>query len=139
MIEQNQKTPSKRKEVFLINLRRLMKKNKLKNQAELADTAGFRRTTVNSWITGNGYPGERSLVKLAAFFHVEVSDLTDDHSASGPDYLNRREWEIVRSYRTSPEFRGVVEMILDEKNSPGRTRHLEEYLSELKKLNDKKG
>lgn len=49
----------------------------ISNQKELADAIGVTQTAVSYWVSGKKYPRAETLEKIANYFGISVSDLTD--------------------------------------------------------------
>ena len=65
------------------NLNRLMEKRGT-TQLELAEYMGVSQTTISNWCKGVKMPRMDKIDKLCRFFHINRSDLMNDHS-SDPD------------------------------------------------------
>ena len=65
------------------NLNRLMEKRGI-TQLELAEYMGVSQTTISNWCKGIKMPRMDKVDKICRFFHINRSDLMNDHS-SDPD------------------------------------------------------
>ena len=57
------------------------------NQKELADAIGVTQTAVSYWVSGKKFPRDETLKKIADYFGVSISDLTEF------DYQLKREFD----------------------------------------------
>lgn len=67
------------KEVFAKNLNRLLSKNG-KTQSDLVTYMNTTASTVSDWCNGKKYPRVDKMQKLADYFDVLKSDLTEEHT-----------------------------------------------------------
>lgn len=65
------------REIFAENLNRFAK-NKGKNPTDVARDLALPNQTVRDWFLGNNYPRPISVQKLADYFNVEISDITEE-------------------------------------------------------------
>lgn len=92
------------KKIFSKNLRYYMDLNG-KNQMDLMNELHLSSSTVSNWCTGLKLPRMDKVQLLADYFHINKSDLIEEHSSSNnaPDYTNAatpEEFEnIVKKYR----------------------------------------
>lgn len=70
-------TDSEQKKIFARNLRKYIEKAG-KQQAEVAKELGYNLSTLNMWCCGNAMPGTSKIRKLADYFRIGMTDLTDD-------------------------------------------------------------
>lgn len=63
--------------IFSKNLNTLMRKNG-KEQIDLINDLGLNRSTVSTWCRGVKMPRMATILTLADYFNVNVSDLVDD-------------------------------------------------------------
>ena len=68
----------KENKVFSDNLSNLIKRSG-KDQKEIAESIGVSPAALNMWCNGVTYPRAPKVQALAAYFHVTVSDLVDEH------------------------------------------------------------
>ena len=73
-------TDKEQKRVFANNLTHYINING-KQQNEVARAIGEKPTTLNMWCKGNAFPSTGKIQKLADYFGIGKSDLTDDKSA----------------------------------------------------------
>ena len=73
-------TEKKKKRVFANNLNHYISISG-KQQNEVAKAIGEKPTTLNMWCKGNSFPSTGKIQKLADYFGIGKSDLTDDKSA----------------------------------------------------------
>lgn len=65
------------KKIFAKNLNRYISLNQ-KQQKEVAEAIGEKPTTLNMWCSGNSFPSLGKIQKLADYFRIGKSDLTDE-------------------------------------------------------------
>ena len=53
-----------------------------KQQTEVAKDLGFNATTLNMWCNGKSFPSTGKIRKLADYFGIGMSDLTDKRNSS---------------------------------------------------------
>lgn len=82
--EERKKADEEQKRIFAKNLNWYIQLNQ-KQQKEVADDLGINPTTLNMWCTGNSMPNLGKIQKLADYFHIGKSDLTDDKKESDAD------------------------------------------------------
>lgn len=70
-------TDDEQKKIFAKNLNRYIALNQ-KQQKEVADDLGINPTTLNMWCNGNSMPSVGKIQKLADYFRIGKSDLTDE-------------------------------------------------------------
>ena len=70
-------TDEEQKKIFAKNLNRYISLNQ-KQQKEVADDLGINPTTLNMWCKGNAMPNVGKIQKLADYFRIGKSDLTDE-------------------------------------------------------------
>lgn len=73
-------TDQEQKRVFANNLNHYINING-KQQNEVAKAIGEKPTTLNMWCKGKSFPSTGKIQKLADYFGIGKSDLTDDKSA----------------------------------------------------------
>ncbi len=74
-------TDHEQKAIFAENLLHYMAINQ-KQQTEVARDLGFNATTLNMWCNGKSFPSTSKIRKLADYFRIEISDLTDKKNPS---------------------------------------------------------
>ncbi len=70
-------TDDEQKRIFAKNLNKYMILNK-KQQIDVAKDLGINPTTLNMWCKGNSMPNVGKIQKLADYFRIGKSDLTDE-------------------------------------------------------------
>lgn len=70
-------TNEEQKRIFARNLNKYIQLNQ-KQQKEVAKDLGIGATTLNMWCNGNSMPGTGKIRKLADYFRIGMTDLTDD-------------------------------------------------------------
>ena len=74
-------TDDEQKAIFAKNLLHYMEINQ-KQQTEVAKDLGFNATTLNMWCNGESFPSTGKIRKLADYFGIGMSDLTDKRNSS---------------------------------------------------------
>lgn len=77
-------TDEEQKKIFAKNLNKYMAINQ-KQQIEVAKDLGINATTLNMWCKGNSMPNVGKIQKLADYFRIGKSDLTDEKDDSDSD------------------------------------------------------
>lgn len=77
-------TDEEQKRIFAKNLNRYISLNQ-KQQKEVADDLDINPTTLNMWCKGNAMPSVGKIQKLADYFRIGKSDLTDEKENSDSD------------------------------------------------------
>ncbi|MBS4210462.1 XRE family transcriptional regulator [Bacillus sp. FJAT-50079] len=72
-------TLSYQRKVLSNNIQRFLDKRGI-TQTDMARDIGVAETTVSSWMLGKRYPGLKSQQRLADYFNVKRSDLTEESS-----------------------------------------------------------
>ena len=70
-------TDEEQKRIFSKNLNKYMALNQ-KQQIDVAKDLGINPTTLNMWCKGNSMPNVGKIQKLADYFKIGKSDLTDE-------------------------------------------------------------
>lgn len=70
-------TDEEQKRVFAKNLNRYISLNQ-KQQKEVANDLGINPTTLNMWCNGNSFPSLGKIQKLADYFRIGKTDLTEE-------------------------------------------------------------
>lgn len=70
-------TDEEQKKIFAKNLNKYMAINQ-KQQIDVAKDLGINPTTLNMWCKGNSMPNVGKIQKLADYFRIGKSDLTDE-------------------------------------------------------------
>lgn len=95
-------------EVFARNLRMYLEVNNV-TQKELADAIGVSAPTMNHYTKGTKYPRIDKLERMANFFGILKSDLTEDKGDI--QKKNNLSVEVVLRMESDPEFFGLVETL----------------------------
>ena len=77
-------TDEEQKRIFANNLNRYISLNQ-KQQVDVAKDLGINPTTFNMWCKGNSMPNVGKIQKLADYFGIGKSDLTDLKELREPD------------------------------------------------------
>lgn len=77
-------TDDEQKKIFAKNLNKYISLNQ-KQQKEVADDLGINPSTLNMWCNGNSMPNVGKIQKLADYFRIGKSDLTDEKEDSDSD------------------------------------------------------
>lgn len=91
--------------IFAKNLNRLIAESG-KSQKEVANDLGFHPSTFNTWCKGKLTPRVGRIQRIADYFHVPKSALTDDQPDNVPLLLIAdSEVEIIKAFRACSEER----------------------------------
>lgn len=74
-------TDDEQKKIFSRNLNKYISLNQ-KQQKDVARDLGINTTTLNMWCNGNSMPNVGKIQKLADYFRIGKSDLTDEKENS---------------------------------------------------------
>lgn len=77
-------TDEEQKRVFAKNLNKYIAINN-KQQIDVAKDLGISPTTLNMWCKGNSMPSTGKIRKLADYFRIGMSDLTDEKQKENID------------------------------------------------------
>lgn len=108
----------KQKHIFAKNLNYYISLNG-KQQNEVAKDIGENPSTLNMWCKGNSLPGLGKIQKLADYFKIGKSDLTDDKLDSDAGFDARvladmDTLEMVKKYYSlSLNDRAAIKQIID--------------------------
>lgn len=105
-------TDERQKRIFAKNLNYYISVNG-KQQNEVAKDIGENPSTLNMWCKGNSLPGLSKIQKLADYFHIGKSDLTDEKLDSDPA-LDAR---IISDVETVEMIRKFYNLSLDDRNA----------------------
>ena len=105
-------TDEEQKRIFANNLNRYISLNQ-KQQVDVAKDLGINPTTFNMWCKGNSMPNVGKIQKLADYFGIGKSDLTDLKELREPDkeyaditlkiaLYDERFKKIIREYSKLP-------------------------------------
>lgn len=108
-------TDEEQKKIFAKNLNKFIALNQ-KQQKEVADDLGINPTTLNMWCKGNSIPKVSVIQKLADYFRIGKSDLTDEKKISDADIeftdkvmkialTDKRFVKIVLGYSELPTYK----------------------------------
>ena len=82
-----------------------------KKQKDLATVLEVSAATVSSWESGAYSPKLSTLCKISAYLDVPVDVLLGLH-CDGVECYSREEQELIEAYRTHPEFRSAIRVLL---------------------------
>lgn len=108
----------KQKRIFAKNLNYYISLND-KQQNEVAKDIGEKPSTLNMWCKGNSLPGLGKIQKLADYFKIGKSDLTDDKldSDAGFDARVLADMDILemikKYYSLSLNDRAAIKQIIE--------------------------
>lgn len=74
-----------------------------KTQKEVAQELGFHPTTFNTWCVGKITPSTGKIQRIADYFGITKSDLTDPHFMKPIEVLTKHEKSIIEAYRNAPD------------------------------------
>lgn len=77
-------TDEEQKRIFAKNLNKYISLNQ-KQQIDVAKDLGINPTTFNMWCRGNSLPNVGKIQKLADYFGIGKTDLTDEKEYNDPD------------------------------------------------------
>lgn len=72
--------------VLAKNIRHYMELNQ-KTRSELCQALGVKYTTLSDWVNGKTYPRIDKIERMADYFGIEKSDLTEDRAKLPPDAI----------------------------------------------------
>ena len=102
------------KEIFSINLKRLMEQKGVSRQ-DLSKILGVSYFTISDWVNGKKYPRMDKVEMLAAYFGVLKSDLIEDKGMDETlpqvQKLTEGETMLLELFRKVPEEK--QQMVLD--------------------------
>lgn len=111
-------TDEQQKKVFAENLNYYMELNH-KQQIDVAKDLGINATTLNMWCKGNSMPGTGKLRRLADYFHIGMTDLTDIRNTDDED--SRYSNAITNISMNDERFQNIIvtynEMSADKKET----------------------
>ncbi len=119
------------KTVFASNLRHYIQLNNVL-KIEVARAARVSSGTISDWLSERSYPRMDKIQRLAEFFHIEKSDLIEEHSLENQYHISRsatnlfnelmEDSEALSIYqdikKLSPENRDIVKALI--KNLGGK-------------------
>lgn len=77
-------TDNEQKQIFAKNLNKYILLNQ-KQQKDVAKDLGINATTLNMWCNGNSMPGTGKIRRLADYFRIGMTDLTDEKETADID------------------------------------------------------
>lgn len=80
------------------------------SQKELAQLIGVSNSRISNWEQGINRPDADIIVSLCKALTVSPSELLNVHLCE--DELSNQEREVIRAYRTKPELRQAVDILL---------------------------
>lgn len=90
------------KKIFAKNLLRYLALSG-KSQKEVADKIDVSPQTFNTWCQGIALPRMGKVQLLADYFHINKSDLLDEHSNQSPTIADQDMRRIERARKNMPE------------------------------------
>ena len=94
------------KEIFSINLKRLMEQKGISRQ-DLSKVLGVSYFTISDWVNGKKYPRMDKVEMLATYFGILKSDLIEEKGANDPlpqvHTLTEGETALLELFRQIPE------------------------------------
>lgn len=94
------------KKIFSENLRYFMEANG-KSQIDLINDLGLNKSAVSTWVNGTRLPRMDKVELLANYFHVNRSDLIEEHTHEERTqyYLNEEAGELAKEMFERPELK----------------------------------
>lgn len=90
------------KTVFARNLRHYMEEKNVR-QKDIAIVAKVSSGTICDWLSGRTYPRMDKVQRIAEFFHIEKSDLIEEHSLENQYYVSRVSKDLYKELTNDPE------------------------------------
>lgn len=87
-----------------------------KEQKDIAIELDVNPPTFNQWVNGKAIPSVSTLKRLAAYFHITLSELVDapGHKRNQDIVLSDKEEKIITAYREADiGIKSAVEKLLD--------------------------
>ena len=91
------------KEIFAKNLKRYIEQSG-KDRRDLADTWGFKYSTVSEWLNAKKYPRIDKIQIMADYFGIAMSDLIEEKLTEEIEKDNDILADIIVRARTDEEF-----------------------------------
>ena len=91
------------KEIFAKNLKRYIEQSG-KDRRDLADTWGFKYSTVSEWLNAKKYPRIDKIQIMADYFGIAMSDLIEEKLTAEIENDNEILADIIVRARTDEEF-----------------------------------
>lgn len=79
------------------------------SQKNLADALGVTQAAVTNWIKGKNSPGIETVAQICTILDISVSDL---FGMAGDSGYSDHERELINRYRSSPQLRHAVDILL---------------------------
>lgn len=98
--------------IFAANLNRYIAQSG-KTQKEVAEALGFHPTTFNTWCVGKITPSTGKIQRIADYFGIGKSDLTDPPFMKRVDIVEGEDLDVIIAYRkASPERKESIKLLL---------------------------
>ena len=116
------------KEIFAKNLKRYIEQSG-KDRRDLADTWGFKYSTVSEWLNAKKYPRIDKIQIMADYFGIAMSDLIEEKMSAEKENDNEILADIIVRIRTDEEYRLLVESLyaLDSEKIKGVRQMLDAF------------
>ena len=98
------------KEIFAKNLKRYIEQSG-KDRRDLANTWGFKYSTVSEWLNAKKYPRIDKIQIMADYFGIAMSDLIEEKLTAEIENDNEILADIIVRMRTDEEYRLLVESL----------------------------
>lgn len=98
------------KEIFAKNLKWYIERSG-KDRRDLADTWGFKYSTVSEWLNAKKYPRIDKIQIMADYFGIAMSDLIEEKLTEEKERDNDILADIIVRVRTDEEFRLLVKSL----------------------------
>lgn len=85
-----------------------------KTQKQVAKELGFHPTTFNTWCVGKIMPSLGKVQRIADYFGIGKSELTDEISPKPAEKPTAKDIELLKAYHSSSEeTQAIIRRILD--------------------------
>ena len=119
-------TDIEQKQIFARNLNKYISLNQ-KQQVDVAKDLGINPTTLNMWCNGKSMPGTGKIRKLADYFGIGITNLTDEKEETDMNIqLTQEELALIENYRN-----------LDKHGQSTTSYIIEQEIKRLEELNKK--
>lgn len=98
------------KEIFAKNLKRYIEQSG-KDRRDLANTWGFKYSTVSEWLNAKKYPRIDKIQIMADYFGIAMSDLIEEKLTTEIENDNEILADIIVRMRTDEEFKLLVKSL----------------------------
>lgn len=98
------------KEIFAKNLKRYIEQSG-KDRRDLANTWGFKYSTVSEWLNAKKYPRIDKIQIMADYFGIAMSDLIEEKLTAEIENDNEILADIIVRMRTEEEFSLLVKSL----------------------------